>query len=239
MLADRPVSGSLGSLVGLSPAASVNAVVGFVEEQLSIFSDLYTTSKIKNEKGLTQELCSLLNRNSRKQGYPFWFEKEHMEEVERGDSAQVDIAVFGDDTDQDIDSKNYNNPKAFFSMEAKRLGRLPRVREKEYLVGRFEGGKYRDCGGVERVKKEIHGKGLQYAAMIGYVQEHHFDHWFCAINSWIDDLIDGTPPSNAHWSEKDKLTEIHRRPETARFSSDNARETGSITLYHLWVNLIL
>jgi hypothetical protein len=230
MLAERRVASDyFGHLVGLPVAHSINMVVIFVEEQLVIFSQQYSNSTVKNEKGLTQQLCLLLNRNARIQDYPFWFEKEYMEDVERGNSPQVDIAV--------IDSKYYNSPKAFFSMEAKRLDNITGKREKEYLVGRMEGDKYRDCGGVERFKKEIHGKGLRCGAMIGYVQAYHFDYWLGTINSWIDDLAAGKISSTVSWSEKDKLLEQGRTPETARFSSENSRKNNVIHLVHLWVYL--
>lgn len=238
MLVDRRISDYFGSPSGPPPASSVEKVVIFVENQLIIFSQRYAGSTIKNEKGLTQELCLLLNRNARKEGCPFWFDKEYMEEVEKGNSPQVDIAVISDDENLTINSKHYNRSEAFFAMEAKRLGRLAREREKEYLVGRMEGDKYKDCGGVERFKKNIHGKGLQYGAMIGYVQEYQFDYWLNAINSWIDDLLSGKAPSTVQWSEKDKLKEMHRSPETARFRSENSRQNTVIFLYHLWVNLL-
>ncbi|MCI0470182.1 MAG: hypothetical protein L0Y73_00825 [Candidatus Aminicenantes bacterium] len=238
MLAERrEASDYFGSLAGLPDAHSINTVVIFVEEQLGNFSHQYSGSAIKNEKGLTQKLCQLLNRNARKKKYPFWFEKEYMEDEEIGNSPQVDIAVIDDDDNPAIDSIYYNTPKSFFVMEAKRLDKISTIREKEYLVGRMEENKYKDCGGVERFKKEIHGRGLRCGAMIGYVQAYHFDHWLTTINSWIDDLIDGKIFSSVSWSEKDKLLEQGRSPETARFSSENSRSNGVIHLHHLWVNL--
>ncbi|MGD2091741.1 MAG: hypothetical protein PVH61_36545 [Candidatus Aminicenantes bacterium] len=239
MLADSGRKTVFGRLEGPSPAASILTVIAFVETQLVQFSKKYTGSAIINEKGLTQELCILLNGNARTDGCPFLFDKEYMEDVEKGDSPQVDIGVISFENRRIfINSKYYRSRESFFSMEAKRLGKISKAREKEYLLGHFENERYIDCGGVERFKKEIHGKGLQYAAMIGYVQKFDFNYWHRTINSWIDDLIAGKIPSTVSWSKKDKLGELRKTPETAKFQSENSRRTGSIVLFHLWVNLV-
>jgi hypothetical protein len=172
-------------------------------------------------------------------GCPFLFDKEYMEDVEKGDSPQVDIGVISfENRGIFINSRYYSSRESFFSMEAKRLDKISKIREKEYVLGHFENGRYIDCGGVERFKKEIHGKGLQYAAMIGYVQKVDFEYWLHAINSWIDDLIAEKIPSTVNWSKKDKLSALRKTPETAKFQSENSRKTGSIVLFHLWVNLV-
>jgi hypothetical protein len=223
---------TFGHLEGPGNDESILMVVAFVEKHLAVFSKEQTGATITNEKGLTQEFCIMLNIHTRKHGCPFIFEKEYMEDVEKGDSAQVDIGVII------IDTKYQSCRKSFFSMEAKRLDKLSKVREKEYLVGREEKGKYKKCGGVERFKEEIHGKGLRYGAMIGYVQKFDFNHWHRTINSWIDALIEGSIPSSVGWSEKDKLLEEYKSTAAAKFKSENSRITGSIILFHLWVNLV-
>ena len=207
MLSDDAGGKVIGRLEGPKPDTSVLTVVAFIEKQLVEFSARYSDSSITNEKGLTQELCVLLNFYVQKEGYPFWFEKEYMEEPKQGDSPQVDIGVISSrEAGIVIGSKCYNR-ESFFSIEAKRLDKISKAREKEYLVGRIEKGKYKDCGGVERFKKEIHGKGLRYAAIIGYVQAFAFDYWHNTINSWVDELIGEIMDSSVRWSEKDKLVE--------------------------------
>lgn len=240
MLSDEASKNRFGRLKGPQINASIMAVVAFVEKYLVEFSYRYAGSTIANEKGLTQELCILLNFYVRKGAYPFWFEKEYMEETERGDSPQVDIGVISSQpVGISIDSKCYSSRETFFSMEAKRLCKLSKAREKEYLIGRKEKGRYIECGGIERFKNEIHGRGLKYGAIIGYVQEYNFDHWHNRINSWIDALIAGTIDTSTKWMEKDKLSEEYKRPAIAKFMSENSRKTGSIIfLFHLWVNLV-
>ena len=238
MLSDDTGGKIIGRLEGPKPDTSVLTVVAFVEKQLVEFSVQYTSSAITNEKGLTQELCVLLNFYVKEEGYPFWFEKEYMEEPEKGDSPQVDIGVISSQERGIVIGSKCFSRESFFSMEAKRLDKISKTREKEYLVGRIEKGKYKECGGVERFKKEIHGKGLRYGAIIGYVQAFDFDYWHNTINSWIDELIDGMIDTSVKWSEKDKLLEEYKYSTTARFKSENSRIADCILLIHLWVSLI-
>ena len=223
---------TFGHLKGLLPDASVLQVLMFLERHLEEYPHRESISSISNEKGLTRELCMLLHEHAKKEHFPFVFEKEYMENPQKGNSPQVDIGVIN------IDSICYGNRKSFFSIETKRLGKIPKTRENEYLVGRMEKGTYKECGGVERFKNEIHGKGLKYAAIIGYVQVHDFDYWHKTINSRIDALIAGTITTSAAWDENDKLLEEYKRPLTAKFISENSRKTGRIILIHLWVNLV-
>ncbi|MFC2155112.1 hypothetical protein ACFLRB_01295 [Acidobacteriota bacterium] len=239
MLSDQVKKNISGHLTGPSADTSVLMVVAFVEKNLVEFSWQYTGSSITNERGLNQQLCILLNRYAYNENYPFWFDKDHMEEPERGDSPSVDIGVLSSrDEGIKISAKCYSNRESFFSMEAKRLCKISEARQKEYLIGRMEKGKYKERGGVERFKKNIHGKRLKYGAMIGYVQEQNFEYWHKTINSWIDELIIETIGNSIRWTEKDKLSAIYKHESTAKFKSENARKSGSIILFHLWVNLV-
>ncbi len=240
MLSDEASKNRFGRLKGPQINASILAVVAFVEKYLVEFSSQYSGSSITSEKVLTQKLSIILNFYIQKEGFPFWFEREYIEKPERGDSPQVDMGIISSlEGGILIGSKCYSNRETFFSMEAKRLCKLSKTREKEYLVGRMEKEKYKECGGVERFKNEIHGRGLEYGAIIGYVQEYNFSYWHNTINSWIGALIAGTIDTSTKWTEKDKLSEEYKRPAIAKFMSENSRKTGSIIfLFHLWVNLV-
>lgn len=239
MLVDDERKSFWGHLKGPAAGASILIVVAVLEEQLVEFSHKYAGSAITNEKGLNQELCIMLNSYVTRKGYPFWFEKDYMEEPGKGDSPQPDFGVISNLPDPAvINSKCYSNGKSFFSAEAKRLDTISRQREKEYLVGRAEKGKFIECGGVERFKKEIHGKSLKYAAIIGYVQKYDFDYWHHTINAWINELVNGSIVSSVKWSVNDRLVEEYKRTNTAKFRSENSRKKDSIFLCHLWVNLV-
>ena len=237
MLADTHKSMASGKIEGPELDATIITVVGCVEQILITFSDKYTDSNIKNEKGLTQKLVLILNSHALREYYPFWFDKEYMEIPERGDSPQVDIGTITTlEEGIVIGSKTYTD-ESFFSMEAKRLGNLGKKRSKEYLIGRYENEKYIHCGGVERFKQGKHGRNLKYGAIIGYVQEHDFTYWYGSINSWIDDLIQKNLYSPVPWLLKDKLQKDYIRSTTAKFISITSRKNDFITLFHLWVRL--
>lgn len=238
MLADIHKSIASGKITGPEIDASIITVVSCVERVLIDFSDKYANSEIKNEKGLNQKLLIMLNLHALRAAHSFWFDPEYMEVPERGDSPSVD---FGTLTTHEegivIKSKTYFEDKSFFSMEAKRLANLGSNRLMEYLIGRYEKGKYKNCGGVERFKQGIHGRKLDYGAIIGYVQENDFVYWYKLINSWVEELINKKIPSPANWSLKDKLQEKYIKSTTAKFLSVNSRRDDSITLFHLWSRL--
>jgi hypothetical protein len=232
MLADIPTI-IPGVMKGPDANAAIMDVVLFVESHLAEFPIIIAGRGIKDETRLNQELFGLLSYHTRKESRLFMFVPEDMEEVKKGNSPRPDfgVRVFPKN------SEFYYIQEPFFTMEAKRLGQTDKNREKEYLIGREINGKYIPRGGVERFKLSIHGKKLQYAAMIGYIQAYDVHHWQKAINGWIDDLITGIIPSHALWQEKDKLLPMNQTPNTAKFRSQNSRSDDSIILFHLWVNL--
>ena len=160
MLADIHGPVTSGQITGPEIDASIITVVGCVEQVLIDFSDKYTNSKIKNEKGLTQKLVHMLAIHALREYHPFRFEKEYMEVPERGDSPQVDIAAISTLEEGIVIGAKAYEGESFFSMEAKRLANLGSNRLMEYLIGRFEKGKYKSCGGVERFKQGVHGRKL-------------------------------------------------------------------------------
>lgn len=183
------------------------------------FSDKYADSDINNEKGLTQKLVLILNSYALREYYSFWFDKEYMEIPGRGDSPQVDIGTITTlEEGIVIGAKTYTD-ESFFSIEAKRLAKLSLKRSKEYLVGRTEKNKYICCGGVERFKQGIHGRGLPYGAIIGYVQEYDFAYWHGLLNSWVEGLIHKNIYSPVTWHIRDKLQKEYIKSTTAKFIS--------------------
>jgi hypothetical protein len=239
MLSDIHILGGGGVLKGPHPNSSILAVVNFVEKHLILFSERYINSNIKNERGLTQKLVSMLSLAANKEGCLFRFDKEYMENPEKGSSHAVDLGVLTNiEEGIFIGVKHYTNEESFFSMEAKRLYKAPKTREKEYLIGRTRKNKYIECGGVERFKKGIHGKRLNSCAMIGYVQEYNFDYWHNKINEWISSLIIESKTQTVKWAKEDQLMNEHTKAQVARYRSFNSRLKDSITLFHLWVKLV-
>jgi len=206
MLSEK--GGNLGSgKINLISDQSIIVVVSFVEDVLKKFAEIEEYKEIENEKGLTQKLVILLN--SSENSFPFYFHHEYIENPQKGNSPAVDIGI--------ISTSSYND-KSFFSMEAKRLPAPSKKREKEYVCGKG--------GGIERFKKEIHGKGLSFSAIIGYIQKNDFGHWFNAINKWINEI---------GWDEN--LEEISKSKKVARYLSKHETSNDNITLFHLWVKI--
>lgn len=234
-----------GKATFAQPNQPVLKVLLFVEEQLKEFSQCYSNSNIRNEKGLTHELLRLLG-DKLTDIYPFYFIKEDIEDVTDGHSPSVDIGVFAKQEVQ-IEAKTCKRRDRFFTFEAKILGLDDKTREKEYLTGHFEKKqgkeKYIECGGIERFKNGKHGSNLFYAGMIGYVLKENFHFWYNQINSWINEEIQIATNKSIIWKEEDKL--ICQPLDSiflSKYISRNLRilsveNTSIIQIIHLWVGL--
>ena len=219
--------GKIGKPKYPKPNKPVLNAIKFVEKYLEIFAQQDYFQKIRNENGLTQKLVLLLNSKSKFE--EFFFHAEFMEDTTKGNSPRVDIAIILDESQ-----------KRIFAFEAKRLPAPANVREKEYVIGRYDvkNGNYKNSGGIERFKNETHGKKLNFSGMLSYVQEENFEHWYTKINSWIDELIVSKPET---WNKKDKLTCMNTKSEKiAKYNSLHNRKkenSPAITLFHLWIKL--
>jgi hypothetical protein len=112
--------------------------------------------------------------------------------------------------------------KPLFVIEAKRL---PPTKKQDYVLT-----------GIRRFKTEEHGKQYDIAALLGYVQENDFDHWFGKINSWIIALIP-EESKNPRWTQDDQICKI-QVSDIGEYKSTHSRmQEKPITLYHFWINL--
>ena len=90
--------------------------------------------------------------------------------------------------------------------------------------------------GIGRFKREEHGKQHDIAAILGYVQDEDFAHWYKKINSWIDDLIHKANESPA-WIEQDKLCRV-KEGDLGEYESIHSRVSKDpIALRHFWIML--
>ena len=215
-------SSSIGTIVGLEPSAHVTAILVFLKNHLEGFIKLYFEKypTISNEPGITQKLEFYLTLFLKEELSTFNLTKEYIEDTYTGQSPKSDLAFYlnGDDV-------------AIFCIEAKRLPTPGSGREKEYIYS--PGGK---SGGIERFKKEIHGKGLTHSAIIAYIQKNGFHYWFKKINKWISDLIK-TQSCGIEWNEKDSLVAEYYKPQIAKLNSTNKIEIDYIHLTHFWIDL--
>lgn len=236
MLADQPKQIAQGTLTaGIEHDDSIKAVVAFIQRNFEEFTKKNKGEITLNEKGLSQKICIHLNRNAKH--FPFFFQPEYMENIYNGTSPQVDIGTIAEDEFIQVAERDYGAEDSFYSIEAKRLPTPGTNREKEYVIGNNT-----PCGGIERFKKGLHGPRLKYAAIVGYVQENDFNHWFLKINSWIQEQADDS--SNLLWSTFDLINEVDLSvPLVVKLLSEHTRTINgtadrNIRLHHFWINLL-
>ena len=221
------------------------------------------------EESITSLLLDILANYA--DGKPYRFDKEIRQNITKHRSPRADLGikpkkdVIIEDRDRII-VKEHKFYKSFFNIEAKRLTtEFGKDREKEYLVGKWDKGKYIDSGGMERFKKCIYSKDDELAGILGYVQEKDFTYWHNKINTWVDELIREKNFIDVVWTEKDKLVTFIKsdveknqlpschnssghtdkvinksgdEPIVARYQTENQRTGGDfIVLHHLWVKL--
>lgn len=198
--------------------STADKIVTFLQDCLLLFREKYLGNK-NNEWFLNQELEILLQCKSREKSYPFIFKGEYMDKsIDK--NTKVDIAI--------IYTETYETT-AFFTIEAKRL-RYPKKETKHYVCG--------DTGGIERFKRELHGKDLSQSAMIGYVEEGKFDDWLVIINYLIKKLCESNKKDSIQWSESDLLKPLNVNVHLAQYSSEHFRISSTpIFLTHLWVKM--
>ena len=235
MLCDQPKGIELQKIEGIEDNKAREKVIQFIISCLPEFQNHFLN--IDNEDGLTQELVYILDNNSRHQVPLYGFSREHMEYTSKGNSPQDDIGVRGIQGII-IDTISYANNKPFMVFEAKRLdSKLDHQRKKEYVVGRLKDNKYLNSGGIERFKKEIHGRDLNYVGMIGYLQTDNFDTWFNKINGWIEEEIISPSSKNLIWSTQDILLENQKNSLYYTYNSQHKCRTKEIHMCHIWVNV--
>ncbi len=182
-----------------------------------------------SENALNQLLVDELN--GREGNEPFFFDKENLQDLSDGNSPRVDVVV-KPKKDQAIfvHGHTYTFAASFLALEAKRLPTPRADRKKEYVTG--------PGGGIERFKRELHGKGLKEVGLIGYVQKHSFAYWRDQINQWVDELLKN-PPSDISWDEQDRLVLKTESEWVAEHRSNSLRGSDNqrMIIRHLWVQL--
>jgi len=226
-------SSSIGELSVPQHNRHIIAILEFIETYINAFIFIYREeySNIKNETGITHELCSYFQ--SKINEHPFYFHHEDRTNPESGQSPTVDFGV-----KTRVPFGKFKPRQTIFSIEAKRLPTPGSRREKEYVIGHVNSkDKYITCGGIERFKKEVHGEGLTHSAIFAYLLKEDFEYWFKQVNEWITELIKDDS-QEIEWNESDKLTTKYFKSKSAKLISINKRKHDSIFLYHYWLNLV-
>lgn len=187
-------------------------ILNLLRKSLSRFAKIYRSAvepeefPVKKEDYLTTQLQRFLNKKIK--GYLF--------EPQAQCGPDLQVIVF----------KTFSlHETPIFVIETKRLRKKSR---RDYVKGK--------TGGIERFKKQKHDKTFDTAAMLGYVEENDFSHWYGKVNGWIDDLIP-TAGKGLKWENQDKLKKV-KVTDIGEYSSRHSRiSKDPITLYHFWINL--
>jgi hypothetical protein len=171
-----------------------------------------------NEEEFTQLFTKQAQILIRAENYPFNIEGEYKDvyNLSRGFSD-----FFFYPNEQNVSTAS------IFSVESKRLPSPEKYREKEYVIGD------KNNGGIERYKKEKHGKGLNECGLLGFIEKEESKHWLKKINGWIEDLAN----SDTTWNKNEILTEHEARTDFSYLKSIAHRKTDDINLYHIWIKM--
>lgn len=221
------------------PQESIESVWTHIEKGLEALASNGKTDQISlNENGLTQRLIDELETQN---GYrPYYFQKEHMVQDDDGHSARNDVAVLARVANAVVvHGVSYGAKAKFLVLEAKRLPAPEKKRQREYVIGEASAGKARKTGGIERFKRGDHDRTLKEVGMIGYVQNHSFDHWHAQINGWVDELI-ANSQQGLSWDRQDRLERDTSSERLARLKSYSLRSTDNqrLLIRHRWISLL-
>lgn len=99
-------------------------------------------------------------------------------------------------------------------------------REKEYVIGNKRN------GGIERFKIGVHGIGLSYCGILGFINNREtIDEWKKKINSWIIEMSEKAP---LQWSSQEILQE---QQENNQVISLVKRESDNLFLHHFFITI--
>lgn len=234
---DRSHSGAVGRLT-IVPAEGdglVSQTLEFVRRQLPHWRDDPQRPRAEAEKSLNSSLVDFLDSRARTHLPMARFKHEAPQSPRRA----VDIGVHAN-AEVLIEATPYSIYEPFLVIEAKRLPSPGGIeRETEYVSG-FDPRSRAATGGIQRFKLGAHGRRVQAAAMVGFIQEDTPTDWHGRINSWILGLS-AKNDNDCNWTMEDCLQKLNvsNEDQVAVCSSIHGRSEGSvspaISLRHLWV----
>lgn len=203
----------------------LDIVLNFLEDQVLNFALTIKFSKEElDEESINEGLAIHLNRECVIESLPIHFHSEprsFQSPGKQGKNPAVDLGI--------ILARRNADKKSVFDIEAKRL-RTPASKSKQYVSGK--------TGGIERFKREFHGKGLTESAIVGYVEDESFEFWHKKINEWIENLVANNVDSTITWKNSELLKKSSFSTGKAKCSSTNIRSQKPIKLHHFWVKIV-
>lgn len=180
---------------------------------------LYTLLPNLNETQYAQEFVAELERTLRTMEVPLCVGREYSDIYTEGADKQRTVDFYFYPAEQGA------SRRSLFSVEAKRLP-TPRGqdRTKEYVLGAG--------GGIERFKREDHGKGLPNCGMLAFIEKQDFAHWYSTVNYWITDAS-----ISELWSTEECLTGLTVNETWAKSVSMVKRTSNNLNLIHFWIDI--
>lgn len=223
---------SYGSLSSAPDDKIIKRIFSFVIFVLQDFEG----KKDDNENHLTNKLCKILDFKKPPE-LPFFFQHQNIENS--NDNTSTDFAVFGTFAYAQL-TQQTGEDFPLVKFEAKRLSsRLPKRREREYVIGEYEKGtQIKNTGGIERFKNLRHGEDAHFAGMIGYVQSDTFESWLEKINDWVQNEITKPHDSSLTWTDDDFLvsTPNWSNLKIGYYKSTPQRKNHThLNMKHIWV----
>lgn len=212
-------SPSQADFPSLPPKRTISFILSFLAELLPLFGTDYlaapNVSQLEYEDKISEKLLFFLNSKAKPTDLLFHFAaSQGVDFIIKVQPIRIGAAPI-------------------FVIEAKRL---PPTSPNDYVKGR--------TGGIERFKQEHAGFDypLQVSAMLGYIQERDFAHWYQKINNWITALIE-QPAQNStyNWASQDLLRPFSPgADDMIRYISTHARKSlAPLELHHFWLNLVV
>ena len=208
----------------------------FIRTQLPQWRDDPKRPVSESEKSLNSTLCDFLEFRRREILPMARFKHESPQHGNR----TVDIGVHGTAEETVIGASTYSLYDPFLVIECKRLPSPGgRDREQEYANGYTNTGS--PTGGIQRFKLGLHGKNVETAVIVGYIQMNDPKHWRKTINNWIRDLSKSTQKDSLHWCEDEQLSKSKSDKPVGMYSlrSKHPRLSVGITLpievLHYWI----
>lgn len=236
MLADGSTPRSLGHLADgiLEEGRSRVAILDFVLDQLPRWRDRPDRPARSSETALTSQLCAHLNSAARKSSGWDCLQFRVEEADETVASRKVDLVAAAAGDALIVQGRSYVDFETILPIECKRLptpsgsGRD----EREYVATQVG-----SSGGIQRYKDGKHGAAHVRAALIAYVQDQSFDHWFAQIAVWIRDLHSVGRPG---WSLADALVTQTQDAEAGIVVHESVHTRANlpkIRIRHMWVRM--
>ena len=207
-----------------TPSKLYLTLAALLDEALIKFPNFVSSSLItlQSEDDITEQLSVFLDDVTRSNSNPYGIFRFTNQSKTPSSRQKTDIGVR-------LASKSPSNVICF--IEAKRIP-TPTGKNRKHTEYVANDGR----GGIERFKKEFHGKNLPCSIIIGYLQSRERDFWLRYYNYVIHFLSKG----DKSWTYLDKMVHINEfiDPKVSKYFSRHTRiKEKEILLYHYWIYL--